>query len=178
MVYHHIKQQHKFWTFVKATYKWKRGIFQLYLPKKVINPLIFPNDILESFEAMQSEPAAPGHMIEDELVHDSKTKATPSPPPPKKIKKVSTSKKGKEKVPKLDSEAEVESEFKVSPSPAPAYKGKTTSMLRRGKVKMTAAEISHYYSSSDEEQTPSPLVHVEKQEGASNVKATIQSDGC
>ena len=76
-------------------------------------------DAVES-EDLSTEPAAPSHMIEDEPVHDSKTKATPSPPPPKKTKKVSSSKKGKEKVPELASEVEVESDFEVTPSPPPA----------------------------------------------------------
>ena len=69
------------------------------------------------------------------------------------------------------SKAEFKYDFEVTPSPPPVKKRKTTSVSKKGKGKMTAVEISHYYSSSDEEQTP---VTKHKQAGVSRVEATIQ----
>ena len=44
----------------------------------------------------------------------------------------------------------------VTPSSPPTKKRKTVSASKRGRVKMTAAEIRHYYSSSEEEQVSEP----------------------
>ena len=81
MVQDYVQKQHKFWTFAKAAYKGQKGIFHLNLPKKVMNPPVFLDDILIPFVPMHSEAAVPSYMLEDEPALDSETETTPSPPP-------------------------------------------------------------------------------------------------
>ena len=50
---------------------------------------------------------------------------------------------------------EEDSDFEVTPSPSPAKKRKIVSAIKKGKMKMSATEIAHYYSSTSDKQTPS-----------------------
>ena len=65
-----------------------------------------------------------------------------------------------------------EPKSEATPSLPPAKKGKTACASSKGKAKMTVVEISHYYSSSDKEQTPSPPMHAHRKARASTTKAT------
>ena len=61
--------------------------------------------------------------------------------------------KGKEKMPEYQESAPT---AKVSPFSPLAKKRKAVSAKKGGKVKMTAAEIRHYYSSKEEERISEP----------------------
>ena len=98
-----------------------------------MNPPAFPDDILQPFIPMPLELVAPDNINKDEPTPDSKTEATPSPLPPKKTKKLSSSKKGKEKVPELASELDDESDLEATPSPLPAKKEKQPVHQKRGR---------------------------------------------
>ena len=95
-----------------------------------------------------------------EWVPESEDEATPSP------YKMAT---GKEKMPKYQESAPATN---VSPFSPLAKKRKTISAKKGGNVKMTAAEIRHYYSSSEEEQV-SELTATEF--GGSRAEETLQA---
>ena len=136
-----------------------------------MNSPIFPNELLAS---MPTDPttyvpiSSPVGQSDDKLElepihspqHAQQEKAT-SVAKKERAKGVGSMKKGKEKV-VPDAEPENDPDSEIAPSPPPAKKKKTSKVKLKGKKKMTVAEISHYYSSTSEEHTPSP-VHAKTQ---------------
>ena len=94
-----------------------------------------------------------------ERLQESEDETTPSP------HKMS---KGKEKMLEF---RESTPAADVTPSSPPEKKRRTASASKRGHVRMTPAEIRHYYSSSEEEPIFEPTA---KKFGGSRVEETLQ----
>ena len=47
-MHQNLQQQKVFWEFVKAAHIWQKRVFELNLKHKVMNPPIFPNELLAS----------------------------------------------------------------------------------------------------------------------------------
>ena len=173
MMQRHLEQQKFFWGFVKAAHIWQKRVFELNLKHKIMNPPLFPDELLASIpaepntSARTSSPAAP---TDDEL----ESETTPIPQPMQKGKTAkdgrqvkdkgaSSREKGKEKAVDID-KSETESDSGIPPSPPPRKKVKvatpdslrkkarTTTTPKKKRSQLTAAEIAHYYSSTDDEQ--------------------------
>ena len=115
LIQHNIQQQQTFWEFAKTAYIWQKITFELNLKKKVMNPPVFPDNILQPYVQAPSKPDAPSRMTEDESEHDSEAEVTPSPLPPKKAKKAIASKKGKEKI--LETTTKLEEDLEIETTP-------------------------------------------------------------
>ena len=138
-------------------------MFQLNFSKKLINCPVFPDEVLhpfvpstvaakEAIEQVENVDTSPMHSHEEHSEEELVFQPTPSAQKPKPI---STSKKGKEKLPEF---MEHIFEDEAIPSPPPHKKAKRTTSSKKGQTKMSAVYISHFYSSSfeDEPAVPAP----------------------
>ena len=158
-------------------------MFELNLKHKVMNPPIFPKEILVSMPTNRTA-SAPVSSLVDQPDVELDYEPTRSPQPAQKGKATNVTKKGKskgasslrigkEKV--FAVEPDDESNFKVTPSPPPSKKRKTVNAEKKGKKKMSGAESAHYYSSTSEEHTPSP-VQAEKVTGEEVMSSDDSND--
>ena len=115
--------------------------------------------ILESISPVKKTKSASVSRKKKKQLPESEDEATPSP---------CKMTRGKEKMPEYQESTPAANVLPFSPL---AKKIKTVSAKKREKVKMTAAEIRHYYSSSEEEQVSDPAA---TQFGGSRVEETLQ----
>ena len=142
-------------------------MFELNFSKMVINCPKFPDEVFHPFmpNSVDADDAvdpveSPEHSKEDTNFE--------TPSPPSQTTAPSVSRKGKEKMPEF---RESTLTADVTSSSAPEKKRKTISASKGGKVKMTPAEIRHYYSSFEEEPIFEPAA---KKFGGSRVEETLQ----
>ncbi|KAL5549974.1 hypothetical protein UlMin_000150 [Ulmus minor] len=74
MMQRNLEQQKLFWGFVKAAHIWQKRVFELNLKHKIMNPPLFPDELLASMPADPNTSAAP---TDDEL--ESETTPIPQP---------------------------------------------------------------------------------------------------
>ena len=75
-----LEQQKIFWAFVKAAHIWQKRVFELNLKHKIMNPPLFPDELLASMPAdpnTSAQVSSPADPTDDEL--ESETTPTPQP---------------------------------------------------------------------------------------------------
>ena len=180
MIQRSLEQQKVFWAFVKAAHIWQKRVFELNLKHKILNPPLFPDELLASMPADQTTSAqvsSPEEPADDEL--DSET--TPIHQPVQQDKAAKDSKQVQDKGKAVaDDNPDADSDLGVTPSPPPRKKvkvatsaplrktTKSTTPPRKKRSQLTASEISHYYSSTDDE----PAAPASK-----SPKKTVKSSG-
>ena len=172
-----VSNQQKVWKFVKEAHQWQKKMFQLNFSKKLLSSPIFPDEVLQPFGSEGGNEAADAEVSPDESEHEEPSQEVQSDEqtlrdiisPKRKAKAASGSRKRQLLVsesddedtpspcPKTKGKAKMPEPHKFTPaamfSPfAPLAKKRKTESAKKGvKVKMAAAEIRHFYSSSSEE---------------------------
>ena len=178
LVRHSLDQQQKFWTFEKDAHMWMKRMFQLNFPKKLLNSPVFPDDILLPFVIPTVEHAGPSQAVGQTEPCDEQEEAVPMPQPPRTRTKAKASRKGKEVVPEAPNSSSeswlnrVSAESDSTPTPPPKKRTKVAASpatkkakaaastlqgkqaisitpVKKKRSQLVAAEIAHYYSSTD-----------------------------
>ena len=91
-------QQQKFWAFAKEAHIWTKRMFQLNLPRKLLNSPTFLDEILLPFVPATSAPTTPSHVASPAEQLEVEEESVPALQPLKTRTKAKASRKGKEKV--------------------------------------------------------------------------------